>query len=109
MLVRSRDSLAHLWLPRRVRERSSVSVELQAPALCPRNVATATGTHVSSHATMVCAFFVLEFETNFLSISLEYELVSMLLDQIFETGSFTFSTTAFRFSLATLASTICLL
>ena len=103
VLVRSRGHLAHLWIPRRVLERSWVSVELQAPALFPRSVATTTCTHVSSYATLVCAFFVLELETNFLSISFKGELVSVLLDQVFETGSFAFRTTACRFAFATSA------
>ena len=91
MLIRSRDSLAHLWLPRRVLQRGQVSVELQAPALFPGSVATATGTHVSSHAALVCAFFVLELETELLSIPLEYELFSVLLDQVIKPGSFAFA------------------
>ena len=99
MLVRSRAPWAHLWIPRRVLERSWVSVELQAPALCPRRVATATCTHVSSYATLVCAFFVLELETNFLSISPKDELVSVLLVQVFETR-----TTSFRLALAAISS-----
>ena len=79
MLVRSRGSLAFFWLPRRVLEQSLVSVELQAPSLFPRSVAAAACAHMSSYATLVHASVVLELVTNFLSFTLEYESVSVLL------------------------------
>ena len=59
---------------------------------------------MSSYATLVHASVVLQLVTNFLSFTLEYEPVSVLLDQIFETGSLAFQTTASRFALATIAS-----
>ena len=78
VLVRSRGSDVHFLVPRRDWERIRNSVEVDAFAFNARRVAVATGTDMSSYATWVLAFVVLELETNFLITSLESKLPFVL-------------------------------
>ena len=68
-------------MPRRSLERIRISVDVETLALDPWRVASATNTDVSSHATLVCTFVVLELDTKFLITSLESELRFVLLHQ----------------------------
>ena len=82
MLVRSRGSDVHFWMLRRDLERTRISVEVDTFAFDPWRVATATGTDVSSYATLVLTYVVLELETKLLITSLDSKLRLMLFDQL---------------------------
>ena len=59
---------------------------------------------MSSYATLVSAFPVLELKTDFLTLALDDKLVFVLLHQIFETGILAFrNTTTFRIAFCSLA------
>ena len=55
-------------------EQIRISVEVDTFAFDPRRVATATGAHMSSYATLVLTFVVLELETKLLITSFESKL-----------------------------------
>ena len=76
MLVRSRGSEVHFWMPG-----EAWDVEVYTSAIDPWRVATAPCADVSSCAALVLTFLVLELETKLLITSLESKLRFTLLHQ----------------------------